>query len=75
MCKTNSPDKNEASKGCVRETPQIKKRKKKKKEKMKKTITKKRARDVEEKLLHKNQDSTGCVRETPHIKMKPAWDV
>ena len=24
MCKRNSPDKNEASKGCVRETPQMK---------------------------------------------------
>ena len=24
MCKRNSPDKNEASMGCVRETPQIK---------------------------------------------------
>ena len=24
MCKRNSPDKNEASTGCVRETPQIK---------------------------------------------------
>ena len=24
MCKRNSPDKNEANTGCVRETPQIK---------------------------------------------------
>ena len=26
MCKRNTPDKNEASTGCVRETPQIKKK-------------------------------------------------
>ena len=26
MCKRNSPDKNEASTGCVRETPQIKRK-------------------------------------------------
>ena len=37
MCKINSPHKYEASTGCVRETPQIKKeRKKKQKEKRKK---------------------------------------
>ena len=28
MCKRNSPDKNEASTGCVRETPQIEKKRK-----------------------------------------------
>ena len=27
MCKRNSPDKNEASTGCVRETPQVKRNK------------------------------------------------
>ena len=31
MCKRNSADKNEASTGSVRETPQIKKKKKRKK--------------------------------------------
>ena len=35
-CVRNSPDKNEASAGYVRETPQIKKFKKKKKKKKKK---------------------------------------
>ena len=35
MRKRNSPDKNKASTGCVRETPQIKKKKSKKKKKKK----------------------------------------
>ena len=35
MGKRNSPDKNEASTGCVRETPQIKNRRKKEEEKKK----------------------------------------
>ena len=61
MCKRNSPDKNEASTGCVRETPQIKI---------------KSAWEMEEKLPRlKKEASTGRVRETPHIKIKPAWDV
>ena len=33
MCNKNSPDKNEASTGCVRETPQIKTEKRKKEKK------------------------------------------
>ena len=33
MFKRNTPDKNEASMGCVRETPQMKKRRKKKRKK------------------------------------------
>ena len=63
MCKRNSPDKNEASAGCVRETPCIKI---------------KAARDVQEKLPRfkkkkkKKKASTGCVRETPRIKIKQA---
>ena len=31
MCKRNSPDKNEASTGCVRETPQMKNKQQQKK--------------------------------------------
>ena len=81
MCKRNSPDKNEASAGCVRETPQIEKKKKilksqlgmcKKKEKKEKHshhgMCKRNSPD-------KNEASTGCVRETPQIKMKPVRDV
>ena len=33
MCKRNFPDKNKASKGCVGETPQIKRKEKKKRKK------------------------------------------
>ena len=61
MCKRNSPDKNEASTGCVRETPQIKRERPKKRE----TPQIKKEKEV----------ITGCVRETPPIKMNPAWDV
>ena len=39
MCKRNYPNKNEASTGCVTETPQIEKEKKKK-EKKKKSVLK-----------------------------------
>ena len=64
MCMRNSPDKNEASTGCVKETPQIKI---------------KSAWEMEEKLPRfkkkKKKDSMGRVRETPHIKIKPVWDV
>ena len=35
MCKRNSPDKNEVSTGCVRETPQIKRERDKSKNKNK----------------------------------------
>ena len=61
MCKRNSPDKNEASTGCVRETPHRKM---------------KPAWDVEEKLPRlKKETSMRHVRETLHRKIKPAWDV
>ena len=61
MSKRNSPDKNEASMGCVRETPQIKM---------------KPAWDVQDKVPRlKKEASIGCVREPPHRKIKPAWDV
>ena len=60
MCKRNSPQKNQASMGCVRETPPIK---------MKTDGMCKR------KSADKIKASTGCVRETPQIKMKPARDV
>ena len=46
ICKRNALHKNQDSRGCVRETPEITK-----------------------------EASTGCVRETPQIKMKPSWDV
>ena len=65
MCKRNSPDKNKASTGFVRETPRI---------------NMKPARNVSEKLTRlikekKKKASMGCVRETPHIEMKQSWDV
>ena len=57
MCKRNSPDRNKASTGCVRETPRIKM---------------KPAGDVEEKLPRlktKQTNKKGRVRENPHIKL------
>ena len=42
MYKRNSPDKNEASRGCVRETHQIKKQTSKKKKKKKKEAEEKK---------------------------------
>ena len=63
MCKRKSPQKNKASMGCVKETPQIKKGKK--------AIT----GCVRETPSIKTEASMGCVKETPKIKMKPAWDV
>ena len=60
MFKRNSPDKNEDSTGCVRETPPIEKR-------SLYGMCKRNSPD-------KNEDSTGCVRETPQIKVKPALD-
>ena len=60
MCKRNSPDKNKGSKGCARETPQIKKRRRKIKEKKKR---------------RRKKANTGCVRETPLRKVNPTWDV
>ena len=47
MCKRNSPQKNEVSKGYVSEIPEIKKKKEKKKKKIKKKKKKKKpTRDV-----------------------------
>ena len=67
MCKRNSLDKNEASTGCVRETPQIKRNKY--------GVWKRNSPDY---YFFK----PACVRETPQIKKKkdkkkkkPAWDV
>ena len=66
MCKRNSPDKNESSTGCVRDTPQI---------------NMKAVWDVNSQSQHgmckrnsphKKETSEGYVRETPHIEMKPA---
>ena len=65
MFKRNSPDKNKACMGCVRETTPIKKKKEKKKgHGMCKRNT-----------PQKSKFSKGCVRETPQMKMKPARDV
>ena len=52
MCKRNSPDKNEASMGCVRETPQIKNR-------SQHGMCKRNSAQI-------NKANMGCVRETPH---------
>ena len=83
MCKRNSPDlkkrKKEASTGCVRETPQIKKIKPAW-DVYEKLPTLKRKRESQHGMCKrnspdKNEANTGCVRETPQIKMKPSWDV
>ena len=65
MCKRNSPDKNEASTGCVRETPQIKRERERQKQKQKQNKKRKTT---------KKRDMYN-VRETPPIKNKPARDV
>ena len=60
--KRNCPHKNKVRMGCVRETPQ----------------TKKRSQHgmCKRNCPHKNKVSLGCVRETTHIKKKkPTWDV
>ena len=67
MCKRNSPDENKASTGCVRATPQLKK-----KEKKKKRI---QHGMCERNSPQKNEAITGYVRETPQVRFKPAWDV
>ena len=58
MCKRNYPDENEASTGCVRETPQIKRERETKKE--------------EEKTnKQKNRSQHGiCKRNSPDKKKK-----
>ena len=58
MCNRNSPQKSKSNMGCVRETPQIKK-------KIQHGMCKGNSK-------YKNEASTGCVRETPPIKMNPA---
>ena len=66
MSLRNSPHKNEASTGCVRETPQnIKKKKEKKKANF----------GCVRNSRQKIKASVGCVREAPQIKMKPERDV
>ena len=64
MCKRNSPDKNEASTGCVRETPQIKRERQKQKQKQKRDKSKK----------NKQPKNGICKRNSPN-KNKPARDV
>ena len=61
MCKRNSPDKNEASMGCVGENPQIK-------NSSQQGIRKRNS-------AKKNKANMGYVIETLQIKIKPAWDV
>ena len=63
MCQRNSPDekKEETSTGCVRETPQIKKR-------GQHGMCKRNSQQ-------KSKASMGCVRETTDMKMKLARDV
>ena len=86
MFKRNTPDKYEASTGCVRETPQMKNKIKKGKKRRKgnehgmckrNSPHKKKSqhRRCKRNSPYKNEDSMGCVRETPHRKVKPKWDV
>ena len=90
MCKRNFPDKNEASTGCVRETPQIKNKKIsqhglcKRISPGKKELPKFKIKKLNKKSQHgmckrntpqKNKASVGCVIETPQVERKPAWDV
>ena len=66
MSQRNSPHKNEASTGCVRETPQkLKKKKRRKKANM----------GCVRNSSQKIKGSVGCVRETPQVKMNPERDV
>ena len=67
--------------GCVREAPQIEKKKKEKKRQhgmCKRNSPQKNKVStvcVRETLQIKKKDIMGCVRETPHIKTKAARDV
>ena len=75
MCKRNSPHKNKASNGCVRETPQTKKQLQNNNSIgcVRETFHRKINQSwvVKEKLppppTPKNKAGTGCVRETPQI--------
>ena len=81
-CKRNSPDKNEASTGCVRETPQMFKTKQKK---QKQHVMCKRNSSKENKSSQhgtrkgntpqKNKARMGYVRETLDLKMKLPLDL
>ena len=64
MRKKNSHDENESSMGCVRETPEIKR--KEQKEDKKHGMCKRNSPHKPSQI--KNKGNTGCVRETPHIK-------
>ena len=70
MCKRNSPQRNKASVGCVRETPQVERSQHgmcKRNSPVKNEASTGRVRETPQ---NKNEDSTGCVRETPHTKKK-----
>ncbi len=62
--------------GCVRETPQIKKRSQhgmcKRNCPHKNKVSMGCVRETPQ---IKKEANMGCVRETPHIKTKSAWDV
>ena len=60
MCKRNSPDKDEASLGCVRESYGQKRN---------------QYGMFKTNFPEKTEGNTGCVRETSQIKTKSAWDV
>ena len=79
MCKRNSPDKNEAIMGCVRETLQIKNEASTGCVRETLQIKMKPAWGVAEKLPRlkkkKKKVSMGPVRETPHTKINLARDV
>ena len=81
MCKRNSPDKNEPSTGCVRETLPIKINKInqhgmcKRNSQDKKQQKLRQHRMCQTNFPDKNEGRTGCVRETPHINTKSAMDV
>ena len=64
MCKRNTPDKNGASTGCVRETPFIEKE-----------ISRGSVWEIPEIKKRKKEAKMGCVRETPCIEINTARDV
>ena len=61
MWKRNTPDKNEPSMECVKETHPVKKLN--------------QYGMCKRNSPHKNEVSNTCVRETPHRKVNPTWDV
>ena len=65
MCKRNSPDKNEASSGCVRETPEIKMKQ------ARDVYDKKRERERETTTKNKQKNDNGiCKRNSVKKKKK-----